>query len=536
MHKFVRFVLILAMALVFAGESHAWQNGFKTDKVEAEIITESPSVNPEQPFDILVKFEMKNGWHIFAQEPGDIGRPTEVTFELPEGYALKDARWSVPERFETDGIVQFGYSGTAYYKTTVVPLPRPERRIEIPLQVSWLACREECIPEKFSLVLSFEVTDLNPAPGSVFKSALAAAEKSFVRAPQSPSSSGDVSFPVVLLLAFVGGLILNFMPCIFPILTLKAISLVQGRLNHRQMRIDSLLYLAGVVLSFMIIAGILAFLRAQGEHIGWGFQLQSPVFVAVILVIFVIVFFLLLDLIKVRNPFADRLGRISMSNRRIGAFATGFFAVLIASPCTAPFMGIAIGYTLMQPLYVYLPVFLSLSLGYALPFTLVGFFPKVLHKMLPRPGKWMDILKKVFAIPVFLTCLWLVWVLYNQTGRHAAGTASTAEWQPYNARKVAELVDKGEPVFINFTAKWCITCLANERLAFSSKEFSDLISLRKIHIFKADWTNESEEITKALAAYGRNSIPLYVYYDGKSRQYVILPQLLTDSILKGYLK
>lgn len=138
MHKFVRFVLILAMALVFAGESHAWQNGFKTDKVEAEIITESPSVNPEQPFDILVKFEMKNGWHIFAQEPGDIGRPTEVTFELPEGYALKDARWSVPERFETDGIVQFGYSGTAYYKTTVVPLPRPERRIEIPLQVSWL--------------------------------------------------------------------------------------------------------------------------------------------------------------------------------------------------------------------------------------------------------------------------------------------------------------------------------------------------------------------------------------------------------------
>ena len=220
-----------------------------------------------------------------------------------------------------------------------------------------------------------------------------------------------------------------------------------------------------------------------------------------------------------------------MSNRRIGAFATGFFAVLIASPCTAPFMGIAIGYTLMQPLYVYLPVFLSLSLGYALPFTLVGFFPKVLHKMLPRPGKWMDILKKVFAIPVFLTCLWLVWVLYNQTGRHAADTASTAEWQPYNARKVAELVDKGEPVFINFTAKWCITCLANERLAFSSKEFSDLISLRKIHIFKADWTNESEEITKALAAYGRNSIPLYVYYDGKSRQYVILPQLL-----KGYLK
>ena len=310
---------------------------------------------------------------------------------------------------------------------------------------------------------------------------------------------------------------------------------MQGRLNHRQMRIDSLLYLAGVVLSFMIIAGFLAFLRAQGEYIGWGFQLQSPVFVAVILVIFVIVFFLLLDLIKVRNPFADRLGRISMSNRRIGAFATGFFAVLIASPCTAPFMGIAIGYTLMQPLYVYLPVFLSLSLGYALPFTLVGFFPKVLHKMLPRPGKWMDILKKVFAIPVFLTCLWLVWVLYNQTGRHAAGTASTAEWQSYNARKVAELVDKGEPVFINFTAKWCITCLANEKLALDTSRFAELVQKHHIHLFKADWTNKDRHIAEALERYGRNSIPLYVYYDSENEDYVILPQLLTPGILNEYL-
>ena len=531
-----RFFLILIMALVFAGKSHAWQNNFENDKLRLEVWTENSQLHSSQPLDVILKFEMKNGWHILAENPGDIGRPTVVKLDLPEGYQLKNKRWSAPKHFETDGIVQFGYDDTAYYRVSVVPIYRPERQIRIPLNVSWLSCREECIPGKFATTMDFEVTEWNVFPSNDFKKIAAEAEQSFTAetAHTNTSNSANSSLLLVLLMAFVGGIILNFMPCIFPILTLKAISLIQGRFNHREMRIDALLYMLGVVVSFLLVAGILAVLRAQGEAVGWGFQLQNPYFVVLMLLIFVVVLLLLLDLIALKNPLADKLGRLSMSDKRIGAFATGFFAVLIASPCTAPFMGIAIGYTLSQAAYVYVPVFLFLGLGYALPFTLVGFFPKVLHKILPKPGRWMEILKKIFAIPVFLTCVWLGWVLYNQLAVTQTASQSAEMWQEYDANKVKQLVANGEPILLNFTAKWCITCLANERLAFRAPEFEKLVQQKKIHLFKGDWTNENPEITKALASYGRNSIPLYVYYDGK--QYHILPQLLTPSILCDHLK
>ena len=535
MNKFIKFFVIFIMALVFAGKSHAWQRNFENDKLLLEVWTENTQLNPQQMFDVILRFEMKNGWHILSDNPGDIGRPTVVKFDLPEGYQIQNVRWSAPKRFETDGIVQFGYDNVAYYRASIIPIYRPERQIRIPLEVSWLSCREECIPGKFAGELNFEVTNHNFLPTSDFKLIAAQADKTFNVEDLLPAPE-DSSLLVILLMAFVGGLILNFMPCIFPILTLKAISLIQGRLNHRQMKIDALLYMLGVVLSFVIVAGVLVFLRAQGEYVGWGFQLQNPYFVGLMLIIFIVVLLLFLDIITLKNPLADKLGRLSMNDKRIGAFATGFFAVLIASPCTAPFMGIAIGYTLSQPIYIYLPVFLVLGIGYALPFTLVGFFPKALHKILPKPGRWMEILKKIFAIPVFFTCVWLVWVLYNQLSTHTYNERQIVAWQEYDPQKVEKLVADGKPVLVNFTAKWCITCLANEKLAFSSNEFVDLVSNKNIQLFKADWTNENPEITKALAAYGRNSIPLYVYYNGKSSKYQILPQLLTSSILVSYLE
>lgn len=210
--------------------------------------------------------------------------------------------------------------------------------------------------------------------------------------------------------------------------------------------------------------------------------------------------------------------------------------MLIASPCTGPFMGIAIGYTLAKPIYVYYPVFLALSVGYALPFALVGLFPKFIHRFLPKPGKWMDILKKIFAIPVFLTIMWLFWVLFSQIEANRGERVREVLWRTYNRDIVAQAVASGEKVFIDFTAKWCITCLANEKIALQSKEFERLVRTGKIQAFKADWTSRSAEIAQSLAYYGRNSIPLYVYYNGEGGNYVILPQLLTPGILENYLK
>ena len=253
------------------------------------------------------------------------------------------------------------------------------------------------------------------------------------------------------------------------------------------------------------------------------------------IVVFSLIFLMLLDIVKLHNPFAGRAGRISFRQQKINAFMTGFFAVLIASPCTGPFMGIAIGYTLAKPVYVYYPVFLALSVGYALPFTLAGLFPRFIHRFLPRPGRWMDILKKIFAVPVFLTAVWLFWVLFSQVNAVRNNKAEVL-WEAYDKAAVNQAVASGEKVLIDFTAKWCITCLANEKIALQSKKFEQLVRAQNIRLFKADWTGRSSDITQALAGYGRNSIPLYVYYDGTGKSYVILPQLLTPGVLEDYLK
>ena len=529
-------IAMAGLSLVFAScrESQALAVEGTTDKVTVKVLTSTDEINETQALDVLVKFTMHNDWHIFAENPGSIGRPTEVKWRLPEGYRVENIRWSKPKDFKKGKIIQHGYDTTAYYSATIVPIDRPEKVQDLNVEVSWLACREECVPEKMVRTLSFAVTDVNLLPGTEWRNEEELALRSFKTA-DIPANAQAYNLLLIMIMAFTGGVILNFMPCIFPILTIKAISLVQGSIRPKEMRQEALLYMLGVVLSFLITAGILLLLRLQGEQVGWGFQLQSPLFVGVMLAIFIVVFLLLMDWIHLPPLFADKLGRVTASKKKVSAFLTGFFAVLIASPCTAPFMGIAVGYTLTQPPYVYFPVFTALALGYALPFALVGFFPKTIHRILPRPGKWMAILKKIFAVPVFLTCLWLVWVLHSQLVIRNASSAGTMVWEAYNKAKVEKLVADGHPVFVDFTAKWCITCLANETLVLHSPEFEKLAQSKKMLLFKADWTNDDPEITEALAAFGRNSVPLYVYYSGKDSGYVILPQLLTYKQVESYI-
>ena len=622
-------------ALTCSGQSFALVMGARTDKVSADVFTSAAELNPQAGIDLLLRLQMHNGWHTYWSNPGDAGLPTGIKWSLPEGYEIETREQSLPQKFVVDGLVQYGYDQTAYWKFRLKPKGNPIKKYgaeDFQATVSWLACREECMPETVKISFSLPIVEQIPEIPQIWQDEVLKASNSFPvktswqsryeiadgnllidlktpnhnfakdvqkitfipfrqglivnNAPQkvgfdrsgnlsvsvpvdndkaedaggvlvvehengrrgyllAPEKASGLSeyepinyetqtLPVIMLMAFLGGIILNFMPCIFPILSIKAIALVQGAYNRRSARIEALIYMVGVVSCFLLMATVLVWLREKGEHIGWGFQLQSPTFVVIMIVIFFIVFLMLLDLVNFRNPFANRVGRISFAKQKLNAFFTGFFAVLIASPCTAPFMGIAIGYTLAKPIYVYYPVFLSLSLGYALPFTLIGLFPDFLARLLPKPGRWMSILKKIFAIPVLLTCFWLMWVLGHLT-TESADSRQSLDWQPYDERQVNELVRQNKPVFIDFTAKWCITCLANEKLALDTSRFAELVQKHHIHLFKADWTNKDRHIAEALERYGRNSIPLYVYYDSENEDYVILPQLLTPGILNEYL-
>ncbi|WP_420428256.1 protein-disulfide reductase DsbD family protein [Algiphilus sp.] len=399
--------------------------------------------------------------------------------------------------------------------------------------------------------------------------------------PAAASTAGQ-QLLLVLAAAFLGGLILNLMPCVFPVLAIKALGVMHAAgETRRHQRAHGLVYTAGVVVSCLAAAGLLLALRATGEALGWGFQLQSPVFVGALAYLF-FAFGLSLSGVFTVGTRIMGIGQSLTERQGLGgSFATGVLAVVVASPCTAPFMGSALGYAVTQPPLVALAIFAALGLGLASPFLIIGFVPQLAQR-LPRPGPWMEHFKQAMAFPLYLSVVWLLWVLARQAGTEALllvmigmvlvafaawlwhrqhlvprllrivalliavallaapnmrsapdAVATDDSEQTWSPERVSELRAQGQTVFVNFTADWCITCLANERTTLASQAVRAALAREEVHYLKADWTRSDPRITRALAEFGRNGVPLYVVYRPGSAPEV-LPQLLTvDRVLKA---
>lgn len=414
------------------------------------------------------------------------------------------------------------------------------------------------------------------------------------------ASSQNAAKPALILIfvsAFLGGLILNLMPCVLPVLSIKILGLLQIAAHDRKSLLrHGVFYTLGVLAAFSILGIVLMFLRAGGAYLGWGFQLQSPVFLIFLAVFFLILAMNLFGVFEIRFGLGGMSSYLSLPNLSdSSSFFGGVLATLIATPCTAPFMGTALAYALTQPSVVGMLVFFILGLGMALPYLCLTVFPGLLS-WLPKPGPWMLVMKKLFSLLLFGTVLWLSWIYSLQTGRDAAGyllfglfctvtgiwlmgqmipllsrlfaafffmlafwcfsnslehriptgaiqlqqsesVQSGIRWKNYSQADLQKYLRQGKPVFIDFTAAWCLTCQVNEKLAFSSPEMAREFSRRKIIALRADWTAKDAEIARALAEYGRNSIPLYVYYPPQSQgKYVLLPELITPRIVLNYLE
>lgn len=390
--------------------------------------------------------------------------------------------------------------------------------------------------------------------------------------PNNPDAPGWLS---ALLFALIGGMILNLMPCVFPILSLKALSLLQQHERHPVHH--GLAYSAGVVISFVAMAGALMALREAGTAVGWGFQLQSPVFVAALVYVF---FLLALNLSGYFEwQISVGIGDKFTQGHGLGAsFATGVLATVVASPCTAPFMGTALAYALTQTTTVSLSIFAALGMGLALPFLAISAFPRLANR-LPQPGQWMVSLKELLAFPLYATCVWLLWIISNQVGSNAIALVllgliaitfaiwlwRTTGWRRYlalasfaiaaailfsphlelqekpsNDRHFSEsLIDDelaaGRSVLVNITADWCITCLVNERNVLSDSDVVALFNSGKVAYIKGDWTRPDPTITAFLNKHQRDGVPLYVVYH--KNQVNVLPQLLTvNTILEAFEK
>ncbi len=681
----------------------------RTGHNQVELVAQTTAAAPGSTLYVALRQQVAAGWHTYWRNPGDAGEATTMTWTLPGGWKAGDIVWPTPERDLTGPIMNYVLTGEVYLPVPIaVPASaRPGETVTLKAAVSWLVCKDVCIPEDATLTLTVPVTGgapvTDPQFGPAIASTLAAAPKpdglsaryqaagdavklqvtgAAVRGagvahayffpfdgtvldqakPQQVQSGPDgltLSLPagyafshgkppahlqgVVALdehaveidatagppltgaagaaspvestpgpaggarvgstkgagmglvaaaaFALVGGLILNLMPCVFPVLSMKAAALVRHVEAPERARAEGAAFFLGVVVTFLALAGLLIAARAAGQAVGWGFQLQAPGVVAALALVMFAAALNLSGLFEIGLSAQGVGAGLASHAGLVGSFFTGVLAVVVAAPCTAPFMAPAIGWALVQPPAIALAVFLALGVGLAAPFTVVSFTP-ALFRRLPRPGGWMETVRRVLAFPMYGAAAWLAWVftlqagdaalpvlfaaaialafagwcfglsqgasngrraltpriaavvamiatLYlgataalnaapaeagAQTGAPRSGDAlPTQSWSP---QRVAELRAKGQPVFVDFTAAWCVTCQVNERTALATPAVAQAFARTHAVYLKADWTRRDPAIAEALAAQGRSGVPLYLVY-GKAAQPQILPQLLT---------
>lgn len=526
---------------------------------------------PSAPDALLLRWTMPKGYYLYRDR-------TSLRLTGTSGAVLGAPQWPTGVALHDDN---FGDS-IVYFDQVEVPVPVTRGKGDhLKLEARFQGCRENgiCYPV---MTRSVDVT-LPPAPGSSPPGA-------------GVKASGAGTLPAVpgmtttllgaLLLALGGGLLLNLMPCVLPVLSLKAVSLVESRESSKNTRHHALAYTAGVLASFAVVGLAVIGLRAAGMASGWGFQLQQPAFIAVLAYVMLAMGLSYSGVVHFGAGLAGTGQSLTTKSGLAGDFFTGVLAVIVASPCTAPLMGVALAYAFTASWPAALLVFLVLGLGLALPFLLIGFFPK-LGGWLPRPGAWMETLKQVLAFPLYLTAAWLAWVLANQRGAdgvglllvgavllalalwwgersrhrglpskllaglilavalaplvliHALPTPATSAARAkdmnvvaFSPSRLAALRKQGTPVFVDMTADWCITCKANEHTVLDTDAFRALLKRTGTVYMRGDWTNENPDITAFLQRWHSPGVPVYVVFPKDGGRGHKLPSVLTLGIVR----
>jgi thiol:disulfide interchange protein DsbD len=405
-----------------------------------------------------------------------------------------------------------------------------------------------------------------------------------------PAAASDLGFGAALLGALLGGLILNLMPCVLPVLAIKVLSFARPHANPWVHRMAGMTYSLGVIASTLLLGAVVMGLRSAGDQLGWGFQLQSPWVVSGLCILFTLIALNLWDVFQVHFLLPSRLLSWESRHPAVDTLFSGVLTVAIATPCTAPFMGASIGLAIGLPVWQGLLIFAMLGLGLALPVLLISWFP-ALSKLLPRPGPWMNTLRHALAFPMLATVIWLLWVLGQQTDMHAVAallgvllllagllwalalqhrgrlllgilfgallvwtltqafpllsqatapsptpTSPSAErWQAWSEERVKAALAAGQPVFVDFTAAWCVTCQVNKRTTLANADVLADFDNRRVLLLRADWTRQDPVITRALSALGRSGVPVYVLYS-PNRPAQVLSELISVSEVRQALQ
>jgi thiol:disulfide interchange protein len=698
----IRFLLALLFVLAAAprmrGDAKPAEAPARAPMAEAKalhltvrLLPLADGVQPGGDLDVGLVFHLERGWHVYWVNAGDSGEPPTIKWNLPQGITASAMQFPAPKRLPLGPLMDFGYDGEVLFpmKLHADPGVKPGD-ITAGAKVSWLVCREQCVPGKAELALPLKITDqptkadpvaqalfdiyrkklpqplpsgdqakfvrtadgftlavltgsketsaqffpldqsvianAAPQPVKMLRNGIELGLKKDENLPQAPgelhgvlvmgngtayeihatpgtlpaaTSVVDSVWTVARIsgLAFLGGMILNLMPCVFPVLFIKGLALVQSSTEERRrMRLHGWIYTLGIVVSFWAVVGLLLALRAGGQQFGWGFQFQSPSFLAVMGLLLFFLGLSLAGLFEIGLTLTSAGSGLASRGGYVGSFFTGVLAMVVATPCTAPFMGVAIGYALNKPAGITFGIFTAIALGLAAPYLLLAYNP-AWTRLLPRPGAWMEVLKQATSVPIFGTVIWLVWLFTQASGANAllgllggflllaiagwilgrwparglasavaalvivgaialpvwaaqkfgvapatVSAASSAKagdaeaWVPFTPDVVASLQAQGKPVFVDFTASWCLSCQVNERVVLDRADVRQRLKDSGVALVRADWTRHDEAIAQALAALGRSGVPTYALYSatpGESPQ--LLPEVLTPGIVMNAL-
>ena len=548
------------------------------ERLTAEIVTDVTEATPGEPFIAAIKLVHAPLHHTYGKvlPPEVVGRPTSLTWTVPEGWTVEELPWPATYKVpSTEGKMSEGYDGITYLPVRIIPSGNAADSGVISAKVSALVCDpHSCMPFSASPSLSIflaEAATANESLPALYEEAATLEPEIAISGEDEIAPKPTRSFPVYLLFAFVGGLILNIMPCVFPVLGIKIMGVVgQAGDDRRKVIAHGFSYTTGVLLSFWVL-GLIAILLGKG----WGFQLQSPTFVFVLCAFFLIFALNMAGLFEIGTSAVGVGAELQAKQGMAGSFFSGLLATIVATPCSAPFLGAALGVTLSLPPVQAMLIFSFVALGLAFPFLLLSFLPKLVSS-LPRPGGWMESFKQGMSFLLFGTVAFLAWVLtgliesldmlvlllglvvvavgcwiygrWNSPLKSAKtraivtvislltiasgitmgwpGHETGLEWGTWSEAKVQGLRDSDKPVYIDFTAKWCTTCQINKRV-YNNEGLQALFNGKGVEPLIADWTNEGPEIQKAINDLGKAAIPVNLLYIPGQEEPVILPELLT---------
>lgn len=592
---FAAFLALLAVSV--SGQSISLDSGLagaggdeKAALVTSTLIPEVTSAAPGAAFRVAVKLEHAKGAHTYGKElpPEIIGKPTRLVWTLPEGWKMDELPWPAVHPFKgVDGSASEGYEGTVYLPAALTPPANAAAgsKAELQVKVDGLVCDDKsCMPfkQELKVTITLAAQAVNDAGQAAVFEKLPPLKKKSAEAAVTTSVETPTAFLFILFSAFIGGLILNIMPCVFPVLGIKIVGIVQqAGEDRRQVVLHGLIYTLGILLSFWVLGGLVV---ALGK--GWGFQLQSAGFNYGLAAFFLIFGLNMAGVFEIGASAVGVGADLQTKHGLGGSFFSGLLATLVSTPCSAPFLGTALGFAVKLPAPQAMLLFTLIGLGLASPFLLLSAFPKLV-KVLPRPGAWMESFKQGMSFLLFGTVFYMLWVLTGMVeglpllwlmlglvlvalgcwiyGRWslphkpartrflavALALAAAAGglwlgwpgkqekkhvavpvfengllWEPWSEAKVSDLLAAGKPVYIDYTAKWCLTCQVNKRV-YRDPQIQELFQKHGVVAVKADYTNEDAAIKKSFEALGKGAVPVNVLHIPGVKEPQVLPELLT---------